>query len=130
MLRASTWMCIGLLLIGCAMPMVAQQSAGVNTSSTAVVPPLVRFSGVLADDHGKPLAGVVGVTFALYKDVQGGAPLWLETQNVSPDKAGHYSVMLGSTTNTGLPADIFVAGEAPGWGCSRKDKRNRPGSCC
>jgi len=112
MVRTSVWMCIGLLLIGCAMPMVAQPSAGANTSSTAVVPPLVRFSGVLADDHGNPLAGVVGVTFALYKDAQGGAPLWLETQNVSPDKTGHYSVMLGSTTNTGLPADIFVAGEA------------------
>ena len=112
MLRASTWMCIGLLLIGCAAPMAAQQSLGANPSSPAVVPPLVRFSGVLADDQSKPLTGAVGVTFALYKDGQGGAPLWLETQNVSPDKTGHYSVMLGSTTSTGLPADIFVAGEA------------------
>jgi hypothetical protein len=35
-----------------------------------------------AEVNGKPLAGVVGVTFYLYKDQEGGAPLWLETQNV------------------------------------------------
>ena len=88
----------------------AQQTGAANT--TAVVPPLVRFSGTLNDANGKPLTGVAGVTFLLYKDDQSGAPLWLETQNVTADKNGHYTVMLGSTTSTGLPTDIFVAGEA------------------
>jgi len=81
-------------------------------SPGASVPTVVQFSGVLSDMNGKPLSGTVGVTFLLYKDQQGGAPLWLETQNVQPDKAGRYSVMLGSTSNRGLPNDIFVAGEA------------------
>ena len=68
----------------------AQQPAAVASSrSTVLVPPLVNFSGVLIDVNGKPLTGVVGVTFALYKDSQGGAPLWLETQNVYPDKTGN-----------------------------------------
>jgi hypothetical protein len=88
---------------------MAQQMA---PSPNATVPAVVQFGGVLRDETGKPMSGVVGVTFLLYRDQQGGAPLWLETQNVQPDKTGHYSVMLGSTGSHGLPTDIFVAGEA------------------
>src|SRR5450755_5108344 len=83
-----------------------------NPKPTAVVPSMVNFPGTLAGSSGKPMTGVVGVTFLLYREPQGGAPLWMETQNVRPDKSGHYSVMLGSTTATGLPADLFVSGEA------------------
>jgi trimeric autotransporter adhesin len=60
----------------------------------------------------KALTGTVGVTFSLYKDSQGGSPLWLETQNVQTEKNGHYIVMLGSTSVQGLPADLFDSGEA------------------
>jgi hypothetical protein len=88
------------------------QAQQATTSANAIVPPLVKFSGTLTDVNGKPLSGVVGVTFSLYKDEQGGAPLWLETQTVTLDKNSHYTVMLGSTSSSGLPADIFVAGEA------------------
>jgi len=72
----------------------------------------MNFSGVLTDVNNKPLNGVVGVSFALYKDAQGGAPLWVETQNVQPDKTGHYSVMLGSTLSQGLPSNLFASGAA------------------
>src|SRR5713101_912066 len=128
MLRTSVRLCVGLLLIGCAVPMAAQQPAVASTSasSTAVVPPLVSFSGVLTDENGKPLTGVVGVTFALYKDPQGGAPLWLETQNVYPNKGGHFTVTLGSTSNTGVPADVFVAGEARWLGVQAQGQAERP----
>jgi hypothetical protein len=103
----SMWVVMAILfsLIG-----QAQQNAPVSTN--AVVPPLVKFSGTLTDLNGKPMSGVVGVTFALYKDEQGGAPLWLETQNAALDKTGHYTVMLGASNSSGLPAEIFVAGEA------------------
>ena len=83
-----------------------------SSRSTPVVPAMVNFPGTLTDVSGKPMTGVVGVTFLLYREQQGGAPLWMETQNVSPDKAGHYSAMLGSTTSQGLPANLFVSGEA------------------
>jgi hypothetical protein len=73
---------------------------------------MVNFSGVLTDVNGKPLTGAVGVTFYLYQDSQGGAPLWMETQNVQADKAGHYSAALGSTSGQGLPANLFASGEA------------------
>ena len=90
--------------------MAAQQTA---ESPGAAVPTVIPFSGVLRDGNGKPLSGMVGVTFLLYKEQQQeSAPLWLETQNVQPDKAGRYSVTLGSTSNTGLPNDIFTAAEA------------------
>jgi hypothetical protein len=66
----------------------------------------------LTDLNGKALKDIVGVTFSLYRESQGGAPLWLETQNVQPDKSGHYAVVLGSTKSAGLPNDPFVSGEA------------------
>jgi hypothetical protein len=39
----------------------------------------------------KPLTGITGITFLLYKDQDGGAPLWMETQNVQPDSSRRYS---------------------------------------
>jgi hypothetical protein len=107
-----------LCLAGTSIISSAQTSATTNTSSGAldsqssVIPQFVKFAGTVSDLNGKPLTGIVGVTFALYKDQQGGAPLWLETQNVRADSNGHYSVMLGSTTAEGLPADVFSSGDA------------------
>ncbi len=100
----------GLVILMGSLLASAQQVVATNTN--VAVPPLVRFSGILNDVNGKPLAGVVGVTFLLYKDEQGGAPLWLETQNLTADKSGHYTVMLGSTSSEGLPTDLFASGEA------------------
>ena len=91
-------------------PWIAQVSTA-QQAATAV-PTLVKYSAALRDLNGKPLSGVVGVTFLLYKDEQGGAPLWMETQNVTLDKNGHYTVVLGSTTAQGLPTDLFASGEA------------------
>jgi hypothetical protein len=109
-------MLLGLLVAACLVPAGAQQSsvagvAGVAGSSNVIVPPFVRFSGVLKDVNGNPLTGVVGVTFSLYKDSQSEVPVWSEVQNVYPDDAGRYSVMLGAEKSTGLPTDIFISGE-------------------
>jgi hypothetical protein len=113
-----------LLLICQGLPVLGQQSAA--TTANPIVPPLVKFSGVLTDGNGKPLTGVVGVTFFLYKDSEGGAPLWMETQNVQPNQAGHYSVMLGSTTSQGLPFDLFVSGEARWLGVQPQGQSEQP----
>ena len=108
MTRLQGWLFLTVLLVGGVLAMRAQQSAD-NT----VVPQLVKFSGVLLDGTGKPLTGIVGVTFSLYKDQQGGAPLWMETQNVQPDNTGH----------------LFTAGE-PRWCVSHQNNAwcagNRP----
>jgi hypothetical protein len=88
----------------------AQQT--VAASANVVVPTLVSFSGVLTGSNGRPLTNITGVTFSLYAEQEGGAPLWLETQNVQPDKNGNYSVMLGSSTSQGLPSSLFATGQA------------------
>jgi len=72
----------------------------------------VKFSGTLTGLDGNALSGVVGVTFALYAEQTGGAPLWLETQNVQLDKSGRYTALLGSTKPEGLPVDMFVTEQA------------------
>jgi hypothetical protein len=51
------------------------------------------------------------VTFAIYKEQEGGAALWLETQNVELDEAGRYTVLLGATKSAGLPLELFLGGE-------------------
>src|SRR5713101_7257291 len=81
---------------------------------TLAVPRLIKFAGTLKDAQGKPLSNTVGVTFAIYKEQEGGAPLWLETQNVQLDEQGHYSVLLGATKSEGLSLELFSAGE-PRW---------------
>jgi hypothetical protein len=91
-----------------------------------VVPPLVKFSGLLMDANHKPLTGTVGVTFALYSSEQGGSPLWLETQNVKPDNTGQYTVMLGSSTSHGLPAELFASGEARWLGVQAQGQAEQP----
>ena len=110
MSRTKMSLSVWLLLICSAVSLSAQQAALV--AANAIVPPVIKFSGVLADANNKPLTGTVGVTFSLYQESQGGAPLWVETQNVTPDKTGHYSVMLGSASSQGLPGSAFASGEA------------------
>ena len=88
------------------------QPADGTPAKASVVPNVVRFSGTAKDLDGAPLSGTVGMTFALYQNQQGGAPLWLEVQNVNPDKSGHYSVTLGATKPQGIPLDLFSSGQA------------------
>ena len=47
------------------------QGAASGEPGTAV-PTLINFSGTLTGPNGKPMTGIVGVTFFLYKDQQGG----------------------------------------------------------
>ena len=95
-------------------PTAAAPTASVSAAavSESQVPRLVKVSGTLLDESGKPRTGVAGVTFLLYKDQAGGAPLWMETQNVNLDVKGHYTILLGSSKPDGLPAELFASGEA------------------
>jgi hypothetical protein len=124
MLRTRLHVGVWLVLICCVVSLSAQQAA--VAAANAVVPPVVKFSGVLTDSRGKPMAGTVGVTFSLYKESQGGAALWVETQNVTLDKTGHYTAMLGSTTSQGLPSDLFASGEARWLGVQAQGETEQP----
>ncbi len=78
------------------------------------VPRLIKFSGVAKDASGQRRSGTVGITFSIYAEQQGGATLWMETQNAALDAQGRYAVLLGSTESAGLPLDLFATGE-PRW---------------
>src|SRR5262249_29399020 len=86
----------------------AQQS---STSGAQTVPRLITINGALKSQIGQPLTGVIGVTFAIYKDQEGGAALWSENQNVQFDQQGHYVILLGATQPDGLPIELFTSGE-------------------
>jgi hypothetical protein len=95
-------------------------------SNTATVPRLVRFSGVAKDETGQPKTGVLGVTFALYKEKEGGSPLWLEVQNVQADSNGRYSALLGSTKPDGIPAELFSSNQARWLGVQPEGQSEQP----
>src|SRR5438094_4323494 len=44
----------------------------------ASVPRIIAMNGSLRDLDNRPLTGVIGVSFSLYREQQGGAPLWTE----------------------------------------------------
>ncbi|MGA3026870.1 MAG: tail fiber domain-containing protein [Bryobacteraceae bacterium] len=76
------------------------------------VPRLVSFSGVLRDQTGQPRTGPLALTFAIYPDQESQTPFWQETQSVTLDEQGRYSVQLGSTQPDGIPVDLFTSGKA------------------
>ena len=97
----------GCLLLGAA---AAQTPAG------SALPRLVRFSGTAKDTGGNSMTGATGITFALYAEQTGGAPLWSETQNVQAGPDGRYSVLLGAAKSTG-------------WGSRSKGRPSSPAYC-
>jgi len=96
------------------------------------VPRLIKFSGKLtpANDGKNSTAragtGPVGVTFAIYQEAEGGAPLWLETQNVQADEQGRFAVLLGSGKPEGIPAELFAANEARWLGVQAAGQPEQP----
>ena len=135
--------CVALALLSAAPSMTAQTSTSNAAAATAQVPRLVRFSGTVqnfaadmagggavARDGASVPANTVGVTFSLYAEQTGGAPLWSEVQNVQVDKTGHYTVMLGSSQPDGLPVECSPLPRHSGWECSWKRRPNSLASCC
>ena len=96
-------------------------------TTTTTVPNLIRYGGVLKDAQGAAISSrTVGITFLIYGQQDGGAPVWLETQNVATDASGNYSVLLGSTTATGLPGDLFSQQEQRWLGVQVQGEAEQP----
>ncbi len=106
--------------------LVALTFSQTQTNSESALPRLVRFSGTVKDLNGNPLAGVVGITFALYSEQTGGAALWLETQNVTADSNGRYVALLGSTKPDGLPTELFTTEQARWVGVQVSGQEEQP----
>lgn len=78
------------------------------------VPHFVKFDGSLKHAAGAVSEHAVPIIFSIYREANGGTPLWQETQNVQLDSQGHYEVMLGASADLGIPLELFAAGE-PRW---------------
>ena len=109
-------------VLGILIPLLTSFTLAQQTPSTSV-PTLIGYSGILKDAQGGTKQGV---TFAIYKQQEGGAAVWLETQNVSVDAAGHYSVLLGSTATAGLPDDLFSPQEQRWLGVQVQGQAEQP----
>jgi len=90
----------------------AFSQAPIAAAAPTPVPALIPYSGWAADSKGRPLTEGTLATFLIYKDQKGGEPLFTESQVLSFDEAGHYKIQLGAANPNGLPADLFLTGEA------------------
>ena len=99
------------LLVGIS-PSFAQSVLKPNSAQVSSVPPVIRFGGILKNVDGTPRTTLTNVTFRIFKDAEGGKPIWTETQNVQPDSTGRFAVFLGVLHAGGLPQEIFVSGAA------------------
>jgi hypothetical protein len=97
-----------------------------TTPAGSALPRLVRFSGTAKDAGGNPVTGVTGITFTLYAEQTGGAPLWSETQSVQDGPDGRYTVLLGAAKSEGLPTDLFTAEQAHWVGVSVEGQAEQP----
>jgi hypothetical protein len=84
----------------------------VQPGPTVSIPRLISVSGVFQPIDGQPPAPAETVTFSVFAEPEGGAPLWQETQVVSCDKTGRFTVLLGATQADGIPPEVFASGEA------------------
>jgi len=79
-----------------------------------VIPQQVRYTGALPSRGGTTVEAV----FRIYADAEGGEPLWAETQRVSIDATGIYTILLGGASAQGLPQSVFAKGQARWLGVS------------
>jgi hypothetical protein len=90
------------------------------------VPRLIKLTGIINETDGQPRTGTVGLTLAIYKDQQGGAALWQESQNVTLDASGHYTLLLGANSTEGLPLELFASAEARWLGIQVQGETEQP----
>jgi hypothetical protein len=96
------------------------------SAAITAVPRLIKFRGMLKDGKGDPKAGVAAITFEIYADQEGGVPLWMETQNVTFDETGRYTVLLGAYSSGGVPLELFSTGQGRWLGIEGLDLQRSP----
>jgi hypothetical protein len=99
----------GIVAVFCLASLNAQQP---DKSAGGVPRLLVPLNGSFHPANGLPVGPIEGATLSIYKEEQGGVPLWEETQNVTLNSNGQYTAMLGITQNDGVPPGLFSATES------------------
>jgi hypothetical protein len=113
------------VLLLCGM-MAAQSTTPATDGTQPVVPRLIRFTGQLQELSGASVPHLVGITFSLHRGQHDGESLWIETQNVQVDGSGRYAVLLGATSSEGIPAELFISGEAQWLGIQVQGQSEQP----
>ena len=72
---------------------------GAASTVLAEVPDSIGYQGMLTSG-GSPVTTTVTVVFSIYDDETSGTLLWGESQSVTPNSEGLYSVYLGGGTPT------------------------------
>jgi len=103
---------LAVLLVALRIVVIPAYLGAQSAPSSTPVPSLIAYQGQLLASNGEPRTGNVLLTFALYADQTGGAPLWTEQHVVALDAAGYYAIILGARTQGGLPRDFFITGTA------------------
>ncbi|MBU8922595.1 MAG: hypothetical protein KOO63_12325 [Bacteroidales bacterium] len=76
-----------------------------GSSVLAEIPKTINYQGVLTDAEGNAVVdGIYEITTSLYDNLEGGTPLWQETQSVNVFKST-FSAILGVGTALELPFD-------------------------
>jgi hypothetical protein len=86
-------------------------AAGIVDPLPAENPPASNHVLAFTENVANQSDGTLNITFSIYPDQQSSDAVWTESQNVQV-MGGKYSTLLGSTTPSGLPAEIFAADHA------------------
>jgi hypothetical protein len=86
---------------------VLMSTALLSAAALADVPGLISYQGTLTDSSGVALNTIVTMTFSIYTDSTGGAPVWAETQPLVEVNNGLFNVLLGRVN--ALSAEVFSA---------------------
>jgi hypothetical protein len=108
---------LGLGVIPTAAPSATPETAEMEVSqltSATLTGNQVDVSGRVVDSSGAPLSGVVGITFALYSEKDGGSPVWLETRNVELDEEGRYTVRITLPSELGSLESHWLGAQVQG----------------
>jgi hypothetical protein len=76
----------------------------ISSLSTAQVPQLINYQGMLSDASGTASSGSYSIEFKIYDSATSGSVLWAETQTVTVVE-GLFDVLLGSATP--IPYSVF-----------------------
>jgi hypothetical protein len=97
--------CVSVTLLACSACMRSDPSTPEKADIDRTK--ILEYSDVLRDHDGKRITHVAGVLFSVYEQQEGGAPVWMEVQNVTPDGRGHFTAQVGSTKSEGIPPELF-----------------------
>ena len=82
-------------------------SLALPSAAQAEVPPYMQYQGYLTSMADEPVSGFFSMTFGLYRDAEGGEPVWSEEREGVEVAAGRFVVRLGDRA----PIDGAVFGQ-------------------